>query len=771
MRKVCWWVAGALVAWGMAETARAATIRGRVLAADGTPAVGAKVWAVKVHFQDAESHEVRADADGRFAIEVEPSPWMIEATQGDQGAANAIQVQVATEEFDPNPITIRLKPQSRLRGRLIEAETGRPIAGGRFVLDNGEVPVSDGDGRFEVSGLHRATHHEAFVVAPRRERRRVLFELSERSVTDLEVAVPRGGRAVGLVLDPDGRPIPRAAVGRPFGGQAIAQAGLWTRTDEKGRFVYDGLRPGQTTWLTTSADGFVATQRHNIRTGPNAEPTALLFRLDRVAAPQATAPQEAPAPQDLRNVAGVVTDSEGVPVAGVVVRWGFNRAPGVAETRTDAAGKFQFVQVPNQLWIITLYTPGLDLAPTATAIQPNGNQDVQIQLPRGRTYSGIVRDDAGAPLPLIKVTPMIVRANEWTLMPNERTVETDAQGRFALAGLPDANVQANFFTNEEAWDVYGQPLAFDKKNLVTMMATGLIRGRVVDEAGRPVRNFRVVVSVPRDRKPDESTSNIDPGIATTGLTFTADDGSFQIGNLTAGTSQRITVLAEGRGAASIDRVIALPRHRPAPDPLPTFRLGPTHALTVRVADQESRAPIPNARVSLISDGPGVDQTPDWTYADWGWNDSVHADADEAGLATFSSLAFDEATVLVQLPGYPKRHVGWRDGAGVLEVLIQPEAVLTGEILDQKTARPLEDVFVSLNSPASGNFNASLQPGGEGRFRFGDLREGVHTLSVAKLNLGTIHEETIILKPGERRQLTLRLDPWKGQEDPMFVPIR
>jgi len=456
MGKATLWVVGAVVAWGMiAASTAGATIRGRVLAADGTPAVGAKVWAVKVHFQDAECHEVRADGDGRFAIEVEPCPWMIEATRGDQGAANRIQVQVATEEFDPNPITIRLKPQSRLRGRLIEAETGRPIVGGRFALDNGEVPVSDGDGRFEVGGLRRATHHEAFVVAPGRERRHVLFELSDRPVTDLEIAVPRGGKAVGLVLDPDGQPIPRATVGRPFGGQAIPRAGFYARADEKGRFTYEGLRPGQTTWLNTFADGFISAQRYNIRPGPNGEPTALLFRLNRVAAPEATAPQEAPRPQDLRNVAGVVTDPEGMPVAGVVVRWGFYRAPGVAETRTDAAGKFQFVQVPNhnQPWSITLYPPNPDLAPTVATIPPNGNQDVQLKLPGGRTYSGIVRNDAGTPLPPIKVTPMIVKANKWTLMLNERTVESDAQGRFALAGLPDANVQANFFTNEEAWDV------------------------------------------------------------------------------------------------------------------------------------------------------------------------------------------------------------------------------------------------------------------------------------------------------------------------------
>jgi len=51
--------------------------------------------------------------------------------------------------------------------------------------------------------------------------------------------------------------------------------------------------------------------------------------------------------------------------------------------------------------------------------------------------------------------------------------------------------------------VSGRPLAPDQENRVTMMATGVIRGRVVDEAGQPIRNFRVLVNHPRNRKPDE----------------------------------------------------------------------------------------------------------------------------------------------------------------------------------------------------------------------------------------------------------------------------
>ena len=771
MRMVRRWLAVAVVAWGLAGTATlAATIRGKVTAEDGTPAVGVHVWAARFGDYELDRRDTTTDAAGQFAIPVVPGNWTIAATLGAQGATNEHLVQVMSATFDPDPVAIRLAPRSRLRGRLIEAETGQPIAGGRFVLDNGEVPVSDHDGRFEVAGLHRATHHAASVVAPGREHKLVLFDLSERPTTDLEVAVPRGAKAVGLVLDPDGRPIPRAAVGRSRGGKPLTLTHLWTRTDAKGRFEYDGLVPGQIAWLYTQAEGFDGSQRR-VQPGPRGGPVALLIRLDRIERNEAIGSQAVPIPQNLRNVTGVVTDPAGQPVAGVLVRYGLQRAPNVDETRTDAAGKFQFPDRHSQPWLISLWPEGADLSPAVTLIPANENQDIAVRLSRSRTITGVVRDDAGTPLRHVRVTPVLAKANEWALPLADRGTATDAQGRFVLARVPDGTPQANFETNDDAWDEYNHPLIFDQENVVTLQASGVIRGRVVDPAGRPVRNFRVLVSHPRDQKPDEKMSNLDNWVRSTGVSFTTDDGSFLIRNLTAGSFQRVTVLAAGFGAAVAERMLVEPRYRPARDPLPTFRLGPPHALTVHVVDEQAQRPLQGARVALIGDGPEVDQFPDRAYNDFAQLDSAYAVTDEAGTAAFSALSIAEGTVLVQLPGYPQRHVGWRDGARDLHISLQPEAVVVGELVDQVSGQPLTDVFVRLVSPINGQFGKALTATDAGRFRFGDLREGNFTLTVVTTDNKPLHEETIVVKPGEQIRLRLRLDPSKAPDDADFVPPR
>src|SRR5207302_5689807 len=95
----------------------------------------------------------------------------------------------------PEPVAIRLEERGTFRGRLLEAETGKPIAGGKLFLDAGLVVTADADGRLEVGGLCRGSH-EAFVVAPGRMRMRVLFDTTARADTELDVPVPRGGRII-----------------------------------------------------------------------------------------------------------------------------------------------------------------------------------------------------------------------------------------------------------------------------------------------------------------------------------------------------------------------------------------------------------------------------------------------------------------------------------------------------------------------------------------------------------------------------------------------
>src|SRR5262249_17756532 len=156
--------------------------RGAVLDKEGKPVGGAIVWAAELYAPGPlAARETQTDDSGRFALELKPGNWYVWARyDGWAGEIDQRVIPTVVPGRDPGPGTIRLRERGWLRGRLIEAETGRPLAGGRFVIDNGVVLKANKLGRFELVGI-APRYHEAYVVAPGRERRRILFDMTLRT--------------------------------------------------------------------------------------------------------------------------------------------------------------------------------------------------------------------------------------------------------------------------------------------------------------------------------------------------------------------------------------------------------------------------------------------------------------------------------------------------------------------------------------------------------------------------------------------------------------
>ena len=153
MGKTKWYLALVVViVIGCGASTRGETRRGIVLAENGSPAKGAHVWAAKLWVHKLERVEATADDQGRFSVTLGPGQWLIEANLGDQGLRGSASI-AGVRGPGAAAVDLRLTPQGRLRGRLVEAETGKPIVGGRLVIDNGLDPITDQDGRFEVGGL------------------------------------------------------------------------------------------------------------------------------------------------------------------------------------------------------------------------------------------------------------------------------------------------------------------------------------------------------------------------------------------------------------------------------------------------------------------------------------------------------------------------------------------------------------------------------------------------------------------------------------------
>jgi hypothetical protein len=751
----------AMTTGGAVVPTPATPLQGLVRAADGSPAGGAVVWAAKFSYGPLQRRETVADSAGHYTLDLDPGDWNLWARRGTQGAGGPPHHLKVTRLAgrDPEPLTIDLEERGTFRGRLLEAETGNPIPRGQLFLDAGLVLTTDADGRFEVGGLSRS-NHESFVVAPGRMRLRVLFDTTGRADTELDVPVPRAGKLVGRVTDQGGKPIPGAYVGRHTSGTYFSINGLFLACDAEGRFAYDdAVPPGQSTWLAAAAPGYLEEQHEGLHVPEDGKPLELHFRLR-------PKPSQQPAPRGhadeaLRTVSGIVCGPDKKPVAGVLVRWGYQPFVGATEVRTDRAGYFRF-DVPDKAGMLAVLPR--DSRPEFPRVAAGGNQTVEVTLREGHTARGLVRDDTGKPIKNVKVIPVVASPDPRIGNPywlSETAVATDAAGRFALTGIPDG---ARFdFLKPGLSEVRNQELVLDGPDnavTVTMWSGGAISGRVVDRHGKPVRSFRVLVGFPRDRRPGDQSSGFFAGYSGMGVRFTSADGGFVLTGVGAGSVYRITVLADRYGAAVADRVVAVPANRLASAEPVTLRAGPPLRLRVRAVTSDGK-PIAGARVTLILSEPELDRSSFvWGYHDASWKAMERTRTAPDGWADFPVLSFTEATVLVQAPGYAHQRLGWRDGRKELTVTLAPEAVLTGEV--RAAAGAGETFYVNLMS--SGDATRPGQAGGDqisahigrdarGRFRIAELPAGTWTVTVCDADgRETLHQSQVTLTEGETREM-------------------
>jgi uncharacterized GH25 family protein len=439
-------------------------------------------------------------------------------------------------------------------------------------------------------------------------------------------------------------------------------------------------------------------------------------------------------------------------VAGVVVRWGHEPNTGAIQTRTDAAGRFRLV-VPDKANVLAVLPRAFQ--PEFPRVAVGGDREVEVTLRPGGSARGRVLDDTGKPIESVQVIAVVQCPDPAFCNPywlTEAAVYTDAAGKFELKGIPGG---AKFdFLKPGLSDVRNHTLDLTRAdNTVTLLYGGAVSGRVLDRDGKPIRSFRVLVNFPHEKRPGDQSAGFFAGYCGMGVRFTSADGSFVLTGVGAGSVYRLMALADGHGEAVADRVVAVPVNRLKDVKPLTLRAGPPARLRVRAVTADGK-PVPDARVTLVNGDPELDKSFVWGYHDASWEDMVRGRTAADGWADFPALSFGGATVLVQVPGYARHRVGWRDGKQELTCALARGAVLTGEALDA-AGKPVKAFYVQLARDRE-QISARVGPDDKGRFRIGELPAGTWRVNVfGDDDRAALYSGEVALKAGETKELKIK----------------
>jgi beta-lactamase regulating signal transducer with metallopeptidase domain/Leucine-rich repeat (LRR) protein len=249
---------------------------GRVLDREGKPIVGARISPMfelpdEIHGQ-TEPYFVTpggrsfgtlvTDREGRFRLDGAPAGTrgrlevladgygMIGINSYFRGYTGELNPDRPFFPVDGTEVEIRLGPESRILGTLVEAKSGKPLADiPIWVFEKDDLaeafPTTDAAGRFVIRGIPAGTYRISARVPPENSfRSRVAtVQVAEGEVREgLELKAEEGVRVVGRVLDGEtGKPVERAGVHCSILEERIGAADSRTDSDGEYHFV---LLPG-----------------------------------------------------------------------------------------------------------------------------------------------------------------------------------------------------------------------------------------------------------------------------------------------------------------------------------------------------------------------------------------------------------------------------------------------------------------------------------------------------------------------------------------------
>lgn len=469
---------------------RGLTIFGRVVSSDGRPASRASVallqeWVI-AHSGGSHSQSSHqggsADAEGVFEYRgLERSP-RLELSATWQGERGKLVLSDVPERGSVGPLEIRLQPASRLRGVVLQA-SGEPAVGVEVTMRpvGGAMPArgpderratTDATGRFDFVADEAGPVEVSAVREELIATARVTLAPGDNEL-ELVLEEPRRPWIAGRVVDPEGRPVPRALV------EATCVEGcegsFGQSADSAGGFVIRGLERAVYRLDATHAGFAAARGEVDLRGGARDDVELALRRGGAVEGTVAGV-----AAEDFPLVTVVASSPEaGRPVRGVV----------------DHRGGYRIGGLSPGIWRVSARAETLGLTAEGDAEVLDDDHTVRLDLEldvQGVRLSGRLTVDgqpaANARLSLSRETPE-----------GDAAVASGASafdGSFRFAGVEPGTYRLRVHGGVGVPPTSRVVDLLDDHEIALDLTVASVEGRLLLPSGTPVEGLRVVLVDP-----------------------------------------------------------------------------------------------------------------------------------------------------------------------------------------------------------------------------------------------------------------------------------
>jgi hypothetical protein len=198
--------------------------------------------------------EETSGKDGTFRVHLRSGPWTYMLRLSHVGLASEIVDRLSADRLPPGVVaatrTFRMGPEMALRGKVVDEESGAPIADALVhALRSPEDPVDVSetrtaeDGSFSLGGLESrryALRISKFGWLPALHKTQV-----STPVARVQIKLTRATAIRGIVRDADGNPEPSATIAAVLADVPGAPSlPIFWASDARGQFAQDRFAPG-----------------------------------------------------------------------------------------------------------------------------------------------------------------------------------------------------------------------------------------------------------------------------------------------------------------------------------------------------------------------------------------------------------------------------------------------------------------------------------------------------------------------------------------------